>query len=718
MEIADYAKIIKNLTKEELVELDRLLAMSIWTPLPGPQTDAYYCEADELFYGGAAGGGKGLLPTEKIATPFGYRCVGDLSVGDRVLAASGCMSRVIGVFNRGCQPLYRVSFSDGGKIVTDGDHLWNYSIARKGRWHKSGLEWKVGTTAGLSSLMETGSRVLIPVCSPLKFNKTYRYDMRPVDPYVLGLLLGDGYTAQSGPGAKWSFSTMDNKLLSALPGEWVSEGWCDYRVRGESRVVLQGAFKRLGLDGCRSSDKFIPEPYLWGTIEDRISLLQGLMDTDGTVTCDGKAYFTSTSKALSDQVRWLCLSLGGRGTVTSRVPVCTNGANGRVYGARAYTVCIRMPDNRILFRLKRKRDLAGEYNGGGKTLKRRIESIEPCGAGRTVCIAIDDPSSLYVAGDDLIVTHNTDLILGLSLTAHKKSIIFRRNGTELTGILDRLHGEILGNKDGFNGKDNIQRLPKGRQIEFGACPNVGDERKYQGRPHDLKCVERGTKILLPCGGYSKIEDLRVGDMVMTLEGQKPVEHIYDIGFDRAVSVTYHPENFPRVQQVQGFDHSILTSGGWVSHDNVNGTHLFSAFSRQPTSLPCAYNTGLLTRILRRAFLQLFLRRCLGRWRTLKSFLLFHRLSPPGIFFSESSKYQGTGCVLFGHQPLKVLQRLLENAHPWHLEPVFCPASQDMTALPFRRAASCVRGETSQIGCLDHCLCESRQCGERVPPISS
>lgn len=88
----------------------------------------------------------------------------------------------------------------------------------------------------------------------------------------------------------------------------------------------------------------------------------------------------------------------------------------------------------------------------------------------------------------------TDLLLGLCLTQHTKSIIFRREGPQLQGIYDRLLNEIVKSRDGFNGQDKIWR-GDGRQIEFGSCPNLGDEQKYQGRPHDLLGFDEITHFL-------------------------------------------------------------------------------------------------------------------------------------------------------------------------------------------------------------------------------
>lgn len=87
----------------------------------------------------------------------------------------------------------------------------------------------------------------------------------------------------------------------------------------------------------------------------------------------------------------------------------------------------------------------------------------------------------------------TDLACGKALTRHRKVMMLRRVGTELTGIIDRLE-ELLGSRDGYNGKDNIWRLPN-LQIELGAVPNAGDEKKFQGRPHDLLVFDEATNFL-------------------------------------------------------------------------------------------------------------------------------------------------------------------------------------------------------------------------------
>ncbi len=477
-------------------EVEQATSGQKWFPNEGPQTDAYFSEAFITLYGGAGGGGKGLLPDEKVITPFGYRKMRDLNVGDRVLASSGTMSQVIGVYPQPVQQTYKVTFHDGGEIITDGPHKWNYSVSGKLTWRKSGLKWKVGTTAQMMQMIEDGRTLMIPLCEPLKLNKTYRFEQRKLDPYVLGLLLGDGYIAQCGKpdsNVKISFTTVDDELRAALPGEWRTDGPCGYRVVGDYRKTLIESLTALGLNGCTSEFKFVPEPYKLNNVDDRFAILQGLMDTDGTVTDDGKAYFTSVSKQLAEDVRWLVFSLGGRATITTKRGAYRD-SNGELVNCKtSYNVYIRMPDNSVLFRLSRKVKRCGLSNGGKGVLKRRIKSIEPHGEAATICIAIDHPSSLYVAGDDLIVTHNSDCGLGLAFTAHQRSLIMRRKYTDLSGLTERAI-EINGTRKGFNGSAPPKLTTEdGRLIEFGAAQHVGDEASWQGRPHDLLYLDEAAQ---------------------------------------------------------------------------------------------------------------------------------------------------------------------------------------------------------------------------------
>ncbi len=88
----------------------------------------------------------------------------------------------------------------------------------------------------------------------------------------------------------------------------------------------------------------------------------------------------------------------------------------------------------------------------------------------------------------------SDLSIGMALTKHKRTLYLRREGSQLQPVKDRLF-EILGDKKGFNGQSGIWKLPQGRQVQFGGCPNPGDESKFQGNARDLLVLDEATQFL-------------------------------------------------------------------------------------------------------------------------------------------------------------------------------------------------------------------------------
>lgn len=374
---------------------------------PGPQKKAYESRATEILYGGAAGGGKALQNQELIATPFGFRAIGDLKVGESVIGADGCPTKVIAVYPQGVRPIYRVTFQDGASVDCDEDHLWQYSVARKGKWRKSGREWKVATTLQMAEMIEAGRTLLVPLVEPVKFTRSYRYDPRTIDPWVVGALIGDGCLTQ-----RVAFCSADREIIDrmAATGEWrVSE-------RNESFWTmtcpdLRPALEKLELFGKGAADKFIPWCYKTDCVEARWELLRGLMDTDGTVSPDGKLYFTTISERLAKDVKFLVGSLGGTATITDKWPTYTHEGE-KLVGQKAYTLYIRLNDGAMAFSLTRKKARCNV-----KRYKRRIVSIEHVGEGQATCITVDNPDGLFVATKDFIVTHNSHLLRVTHLAA-------------------------------------------------------------------------------------------------------------------------------------------------------------------------------------------------------------------------------------------------------------------------------------------------------------
>jgi phosphate starvation-inducible PhoH-like protein len=353
-----------------------------------------------------------------VLTPTGFRPIGSLQIGDLVIGSDGRPTPVLGVYPQGRKPVYRVQTQDGASTLCCAEHLWQVFTASDRRRGNHGRVMQTQEMMGrLRSFHQ--HRYELPVLSaPAKLQE----QEVPLDPYALGLLLGDGcLTTTTTPG----FATGDLELVfaleSALPDiELRHRGQMDYTLRhvngGRGGVIVANpvttALRELGLAGTTSHTRFIPESYLHNSADVRIAVLQGLLDSDGgPVTQRGRScriQYTTCSETLRDDVAYLVRSLGGitysrTRKAEGRPP---GRANGRPveYRHDAYVMDIRLPAGIEPFRLERKRELY-DRDGGGRPM-RFIDAIEPAGEAECVCIQVAAADSLYVT-DDYLVTHNT-----------------------------------------------------------------------------------------------------------------------------------------------------------------------------------------------------------------------------------------------------------------------------------------------------------------------
>ena len=354
----------------------------------------------------------------QVLTPAGFRPIGSLQVGDLVIGSNGLPTPVLGVYPQGRREVFRVRAQDGASTLCCAEHLW--AVATRDD-RRRGKPPRVLETRELLGQLRAAHyhRFELPL-----MNRPAEFLPRevPLDPYALGLLLGDGYLpATTTP----VFTTTDAELVTAL--EHSLEG-IDVRHRGGLHYLLrqtaaaEGALRvanpvtvvlrDLGLTGTRSNTKFVPERYLHNSSQVRLAVLQGLLDTDGgPVTQRGRTcrvQYGTSSERLRDDVVFLVRSLGGVAYWRTRPAVgrAPGHARGQDVHHRldAYILDIRLPDGIEPFRLTRKREL---YNrtGGGRPM-RFIDSIEPAGDAETLCIQVAAADSLYVT-DDFLVTHNT-----------------------------------------------------------------------------------------------------------------------------------------------------------------------------------------------------------------------------------------------------------------------------------------------------------------------
>ena len=360
-----------------------------------------------------------------ILTPTGWRRMGDLRVGDQVIAQDGTPTKILGVYPQGERPVYRVTFSDGGSTECDADHLWltqtTYERNNERRYPK-GDRGSVRTTFEIANSLTAPTRNeknhTIPIVDPVKF------DPQPVDidPWLLGALIGDGCIRKTSV----VFSSVDQSMVetvkAALPQglqlRRTTPTGCDYSItttqqkggKGPGSNPLLNALRGYGLLGKRSYEKSIPREFLFNSIGVRLAVLRGLMDTDGTVHRDGTMQrFCTTSQALADDVQFLVRSLGGIATIRQ----IKNASRG------AYIVLLTMPNGVNPFSLPRKAIRVRDKAKYG--VRRYITAVEPVGTKPAQCIAIDHPSRLYVT-DDFVVTHNTRFFKRNSEKADKLTI--------------------------------------------------------------------------------------------------------------------------------------------------------------------------------------------------------------------------------------------------------------------------------------------------------
>jgi phage portal protein BeeE len=345
----------------------------------------------------------------KILTPVGWSTMGEMEVGSQVIGRDGKAHDVTGVYPKGEQDIYRVIFTDGASTECTADHLWSVWTPRDRDW---GLPLRSFT---LAEIMRRGvltargkSRWSIPMLDdPVQFDEQ---PPLPLDPYLLGALLGDG----SFVNGALAFATADDEMVTnvrnALPQgvklETTGQPY-GYRitraVEGYRNSVIT-VLRDLGLWDHLGKDKFIPDCYMTGDIADRVALLQGLVDTDGNVEKSPGVGFrlSNTSERLVRQVAELVLSLGGRAAVFAEGR--DRGPNGNpqwvVHGGR-------LPDEIIPARLTRK---VADWRPAGMLPRsarvRYIASVVPVGRKQAQCIRVDASDSLYVT-DDYVITHNT-----------------------------------------------------------------------------------------------------------------------------------------------------------------------------------------------------------------------------------------------------------------------------------------------------------------------
>lgn len=365
------------------------------------------------------GAGKAQPLDAKLLTPNGWVRMGDIKPGDEVISQSGQPTVVEAVFPQGSKEIFKVTFSDGSSTECCDEHLWlTQTYQERGyaqRAAKLGKQWDCGKpkVRPLSEIRDTlearhlGARNhSVPMVSAVDFTPRHV----PLDGYLVGALLGDGHIGKKAI----SISSADPEVFSGIilpngaktrlaePKDRCPSLHLIGTKSGENPVL--NACRELGLTGLYSHEKFVPDDYKFNSREVRLSVLRGLMDTDGWVQGKGRhVCFASASERLVDDVAFLVQSFGGTARKSSKATQYSAEGEKKA-GRTSYTLTVSMPPEVNPFAIDRKASAVVAKTKYQPT--RYIVAVEPVGMKPAQCIRVADPSHLYVT-DDFIVTHNT-----------------------------------------------------------------------------------------------------------------------------------------------------------------------------------------------------------------------------------------------------------------------------------------------------------------------
>ena len=361
--------------------------------------------------------------SELVATPNGFTTMGSLQVGDEVMNPDGKPTKVVEIFEQGYKDVYQLELADGRTVKCGADHLWEVICANNHFKHKVITTHDLMTLGLFNHTTINGKqynvyKYYLPAIQPVQYSEKEQ----KIHPYVLGALLGDGALTKRTP----KISSMDKPILDRLQ-ELLGSGFefkydptttCEYRIVDKERFLHKDEFKngqygvnRLhrwleDLNLCVECEyKYIPDQYKFGSVEQRIELVKGLMDTDGYISKDGSMMFANTSKQLIDDFVEVIRSLGLLCTVVRKDPAPGGTYNGReIFGTKfSYNVYIK--GNPDIFYLPRKKNrIRFDRKFSNKVAIVNIKWLGEQEQQR--CIMVDNPNHLYLTRD-YIPTHNS-----------------------------------------------------------------------------------------------------------------------------------------------------------------------------------------------------------------------------------------------------------------------------------------------------------------------
>lgn len=412
-----------------------------------------------LAIGGSRRISKDLLNNSKLYTPNGEIEIGNAQIGQQIYDNLGNLTTITGVFPQGVQPVYKLCLRDGRELFCGLDHDWPIIERAKTKKNRVSKSYLREVTYSIRELLKRGidnnrvhngykdkitrvikeSKFWIPNNSPVP----YSHKDLPLDPYYFGLWLSDGTTRNT------SITTMDQEIVDFIYRYGTKLG---LGIRVESKKEknrakvyhltngrMSGKWNNPIINYLKSErlneGKFIPDIYKYSSIEQRLALIQGLMDGDGACTPEGAIRFTSSIPRLADDFYFVVRSLGIM-TVKTKSPSSYRNKLGSLVTCKVsnnFSLYTELP----IFRLTRKLNniKLNDPKRIPKITKSAITSIEYVYDSETTCISVDNDQRLFLT-DDFTPTHNSTLVssyisYGSSLNPHSQNLFVGLNGDDI-----------------------------------------------------------------------------------------------------------------------------------------------------------------------------------------------------------------------------------------------------------------------------------------------
>lgn len=373
----------------------------------------YDNEAKNLMMLGSRGFGKLLESNELIRVKNGWKEIKDIQIGDEVYGSDGKLTIVVGKSDKQCNVnMYKITLRDNRTINCCEDHMWKVWDKNKNK-NKSNIVWSNITTKELFNkykIKRTGkksngeeSRFALPINKALLNEE--KSDLL-LHPYIVGVLLGDGSITSKNIIITSLDKEIINKIKSLLPYGYniKQKTEKDFIIYREHKDVdpFYKVLQKIGIYGHNSHTKFIPYSYQYGSYEQKLELIKGLMDTDGYAKKSVIEYYT-ISDQLSNDFLNVARSIGLH---------CKHSKKESWFNNKRYNDCNRISiyTKQDIFSLQRKRNSYINHKissqGKSKYDKVFIKKIEPIGTSDGYCISVYNEDNTYIT-KDYIVTHNS-----------------------------------------------------------------------------------------------------------------------------------------------------------------------------------------------------------------------------------------------------------------------------------------------------------------------